>query len=99
MLFLPHSLRLSSRVARDTPTPTRRLHRHQGEESSLGRHGFVPMDAPSPTINAQSAQPLPVVVTLESNPAACTSTNLISFTIPLREPQQPPSWQELLGHR
>ncbi len=57
------------------------------------------MDDRSPTINAQSAEPLPVVVTLDSGTAACSSANLLSFTIPLREPQQPPSWQELLGQR
>lgn len=57
------------------------------------------MDDRSPTINAQSTQPLPVTVTLDSSAATCSSTNLLSFTIPLRNPQQPPSWQELLGQR
>lgn len=57
------------------------------------------MDERSPTTNAQSAQPLPVVVTLASSAATGSSTNLLSFTIPLREPQQHPSWQELLGQR
>jgi hypothetical protein len=57
------------------------------------------MDDRSPTINTQSAEPLPVVVTIDSRANTNSGTNLISFTIPLREPQQPPSWQELLGQR
>ena len=57
------------------------------------------MDDRSPTINTQSAEPLPVVVTIDSRANTNSGTNLISFTIPLRESQQPPSWQELLGQR
>ena len=43
-------------------------------------------------------QPLPVVVTLDTG-GATTNASPLSFTIPLHEPQNPPSWLELLGQR
>lgn len=46
----------------------------------------------------QSDKPHPVVVTPDPGATGPSSAPL-SFTIPLRETQQPPSWQELLGQR
>ena len=43
-------------------------------------------------------QPLPVVVTLDTGTAS-TNASPLSFTIPLHDPQNDPSWLELLGQR
>lgn len=48
--------------------------------------------------NLQSDNPHPVVVT--PDPCATSpSAAPLSFTIPLHEPQNAPSWVELLGQR
>ena len=53
---------------------------------------------PISTSAADTQQPLPVVLTLETGSASSSATTL-SFTIPVHTPQHAPSWQELLGQR